>query len=98
MLRFFTEICEFVFLFGSFYMYIKMMSSFKCQQWQCQSSVRSSASFEEASQYGLGRLGFSDLSLKNEQRLSIRAIYKSKKCIHVATGFGKACVIKSSLL
>ena len=32
------------------------------------SSVRSSASFEEASQYGLERLGFSDLSLKDEQR------------------------------
>ena len=42
------------------------------------SSVHSSASFEEAGQYGLGRLGFSDLSLKDEQHLSIRAIYEGR--------------------
>ena len=69
-----------------------MMSSFKCQQWQCRSSVRSSASFEEASQYGLGRLGFSDLSLKDEQCLSIRAVYKATSVFMWLLALGRACV------
>ena len=55
------------------------------------SSVHSSASFEEAGQYGLGRLGFSDLSLKDEQHLSIRAVYEGR------SGLGRARVIKSSI-
>ena len=47
------------------------------------SSVPSAASFEED---GLGRLGFSDLSLKDEQHLSIRAVYKGSSVFLPALG------------
>ena len=42
---------------------------------------------------GLGRLGFSDLSLKDEQHLSIRAI----SSILFLLTLGRAYVIKSSI-
>ena len=57
------------------------------------SSVRSSANFEEAGQYELGRLGFSDLSLKDEQCLS-----KGSSVFMWLLALERVCVIKSSLL
>ena len=52
------------------------------------SSIHSSASLKK---YGLGRLGFSDLSLKDEQRLSIRAVYDGSSIfMWLPTGFGKS--------
>ena len=49
-------------------------NDFKCRQWlhiQCLVFV-----VEEAGQYRLRRLCFSDLSLKDEQCLSIRVVYE----------------------
>ena len=45
---------------------------------------------------GLGRLGFSDLCLKDEQHLSIKAVYKGSSIFLLA--LGRAYVMKSSLL
>ena len=56
-------------------------------------SASSSASFEED---GLGRLGFSDLSLKDKQHLLIRAVYEGSSIFLLA--LGRAYVMKSSLL
>ena len=77
---------------------IQMMSLLKISTMAAVSSVCSSASFEEASQYGLGTLGFSNLSSKDEQHLSIRAIYEGSNIFMWLLALGRACVIKSSLL
>ena len=107
MLRFFTEICEFVFFRDS-----SVHSTYKCiiQMRNTNdviiqnvnngciysvSSVCSSTGFEEAGQYGLGRSGFSNLSLKDEQRLSIRAVYEGSSVFMWLLTLERACVIKS---
>ena len=61
------------------------------------SSIHSSASLKK---YGLGRLGFSDLSLKDEQRLSLSELFTTEAAYSCGylLALGRACVIKSSLL